>query len=183
MGEHAHELELKLSDMDYLYVKMGQLQEELKKSDSKCFLLTKELEKKEVEVLKSVLSIEKLEQSISSLTLDSQCEIESMKLDITALEQACCEANKNQQDMILEKRRLDGLIEELVIRANDAEGLIESIEKGNKELIEKLVASEVNGSYFLPKIQGWMENKDDIQLILKPFSSGLESGIMPKKAR
>lgn len=180
LGEHVHELELKLSDMDYLYVKMDKLQEELKKSDSKCFLLTKELERKEIELLNSVLSIEKLEQSISSVTLDSQCEIESMKLDITALEQSCCEANKNQQETILEKNKLDGLIEELVIRANEADGIIESVEKENKELREKLVASEVNGSHFFQKIEMWMESKDDLQLILKPFSIDL-NGIMPKK--
>ncbi|XP_065878369.1 uncharacterized protein [Euphorbia lathyris] len=182
LEEHVHELELKLSDMDYLDMKIGQLQEELRKSDSECLLLTKELESKEVELLKSILSIEKLEESISSLTLDSQCEVESMKLDIMALEQACCEANKNQQDTILEKERMDGLIEEQEIRVRDADRIIKCLEKENKELREKLVASEVNGRHFLQKIHEWMESKDEQKLNFKPCSSDLESRILPKKA-
>ncbi|WCJ35875.1 myosin heavy chain-related [Euphorbia peplus] len=182
LEEYVHELELKLSDMDHLDVKIGQLQQELSKSDSECLLLTKELESKEVELLKSILSIEKLEESISSLSLDSQCEIESMKLDIMALEQACCEANENQQGTILEMERMDGLIQELEIRVHDAERIIKRLELENKELREKLVASEVNGRHFLQTVHEWIESKDKNMLNPEPSSSDMESTIMPTKA-
>lgn len=95
LGGHVHELELKLANMEHLQANNGQLREELKRCDSENLLLLQELESKEIELQESALCIGKLEESISSLTLDSQCEIESMKLDMIALEQACFKAKKN----------------------------------------------------------------------------------------
>ncbi|KDP31315.1 hypothetical protein JCGZ_11691 [Jatropha curcas] len=183
LGEHVHDLELKLADMGNLQVKVDELQEELKRSDSACFLLIQELERKDLELQKSVLCIEKMEESISFLTLDSQCGIESVKLDKMALEQECCEAKKYQEETAIEKDAMDGLIKELGIRVHDAEEMIQCLEKENKELREKLVTSEANARLFLPKIEEWLENKEKSLLISQSCSSELESEIMPSEVR
>ncbi|XP_015572063.1 puff II/9-2 protein isoform X2 [Ricinus communis] len=181
LGEHVHELELKLVDMDDLLVKISQLQEELRKSDSECFLLIQELERKEVELQKSVSFIEKLEESVASFTLDSQCEIESMKLDVMALEQACCESKKKQEETTMEKDTMDGLVQELKNQVYDAEEIIQCLEKENKELRVKLATSEMNGRIFIQKIEEWMENQDNLLLSTQPYSSELEKENMSKE--
>ncbi|KAJ9140527.1 hypothetical protein P3X46_031163 [Hevea brasiliensis] len=181
LGEHVHDLELKLADMDNLQVKVGQLQGEMKRSDTECFLLIQDLKSKELELQKSVLCIEKLEESISSLTLDSQCEIESMKLDVMALEQACCEAKRDQKETTLEKAAMDELIEELEIRVHDAEEIIECLEKENKELRDKFFTSEMHAGQFLQKIEEWQENKDKSQLNIQQKLSESESKNMSRE--
>lgn len=184
LGEHVHELELKLADTENLQEKVGQLREELKKSDLERFLLIQELESKEVELQESAMCVEKLEESISSLTLDSQCEIESMKLDIMALEQACFESKKIQEETTQEKERMHGLIKELEIQIHDAGEIMESLRKENEELMEKLVTSEMNGRLYLQKIEEWLENKDRSQLNTQSYSSEPESkNNIPKEMR
>lgn len=183
MGEHVHDLELKLADMDNLQVKVGQLQGEIERSDTECFLLTQELKSKELELQKSVLCIEKLEESISSLTLDSQCEIESMKLDMMALEQACFEARREQKETTLEKATMDKLIKEQEIRVYDAVEIIDCLEKENKELREKFVTSEMHARQFLQKIEEWQENEDKSQLNIQHQLSESESKYMLREKR
>ena len=92
---------------------VGRLREELNRSDSECLFLIRELENKEVELRNSSLCIEKLRESISSITLDSQCEIESMKLDIVALEQNCIEAEKAHEEAVQEKARMNQFFQEI----------------------------------------------------------------------
>ncbi|XP_050223649.1 uncharacterized protein LOC126673519 isoform X2 [Mercurialis annua] len=181
MGELVHELDLKLAEMNNLLVKVSQLQEEVRKSDSECFLLTQELESKEIELQKSNSCVEKLEQSYSSLALESQCEIESLKLDIMALEQACSKSKKNQVETTIEKERLDGLIQELADRDCSADDIIQCLEKENKELRDKLDTSEVNGRLFLQRIKEWLKNQDNSNLYAQPYSSELERENMFKE--
>jgi chromosome segregation ATPase len=160
LEEHIHSLELKLTDMENLQEKFDRLREELKRSDSERLFLMQELESMEVELQKSNLSIEKLEESISSMALESQCEIESMRLDIMALEQGCLEAKKIQEETVQEKARMDGLIEELEVQFQNAKKIMECLDKENKELKEKLDTSETNARVFCQKIEEWLENKD-----------------------
>ncbi|CAK7323247.1 unnamed protein product [Dovyalis caffra] len=174
LGEHVHELEMKLVNTEHLQASIGQLREELKRCDSEHLLLIQELERKEEELQRSDLCIGKLEELISSLTLDSQCEIESMKLDMIALEQACFEAKKMQEETIQENARMNGFIEELEFKIRDAKENIERIEKENIELREKLVTSDVNSKLFPQQIEEWLENKDASQHNNQSYLSEIE---------
>ncbi|XP_075660579.1 uncharacterized protein LOC142630467 isoform X1 [Castanea sativa] len=160
LEKHVHSLELKLSDMEDLPENVDRLREELKRSASERLFLLQELESKEVELQNSNLCIEKLEKSISSMALESECEIESMRLDITALEQSCIEAKKIQEETVQEKARMNGLIEELEVQFKNAQKIMEHLDKENKELKEKLDKSETNARVFCQKIEEWLENKD-----------------------
>lgn len=160
LEEHVHSLELKLSGMEDLPENVDRLREELKRSASERLFLLQELESKEVELQNSNLCIEKLEKSISSMALESECEIESMRLDITALEQSCLEAKKIQEETVQEKARMKGLIEELEVQFQNAQKIMEHLDKENKELKEKLDKSETNARVFCQKIEEWLENKD-----------------------
>ncbi|OVA00763.1 hypothetical protein BVC80_9083g54 [Macleaya cordata] len=153
LGEHVHSLELKLVDAGKLHEKVSQLKEELVKSNSERFFLVRELENKEVELQNSSLFIEKLEETISSVALESECEIESMKLDIAALEHRSFEAKMFQEEAAQEKARMDGLIEGFEIRFQEAQKMVRCLERENKELREKLGASEGNSGICCQKVE------------------------------
>ncbi|KAF9667659.1 hypothetical protein SADUNF_Sadunf15G0046700 [Salix dunnii] len=174
LGEHVHELELKLASVEHLQESIGQLREELKRCDSENLLMLQELESKEVELQESALCIGKLEESISSLTLDFQCEIESMKLDMITLEQTCFKAKKAQEETIQENARMNGLIKELEFQIREAKENIECVEKENMELRGKHVMSDVNPKLFLQQIEDWIENKDTTQLNSQSYLSEIE---------
>ncbi|KAJ6676919.1 MYOSIN HEAVY CHAIN-LIKE PROTEIN [Salix viminalis] len=174
LGEHVNELELKLANMEHLQESIGQLREELKRCDSEHLLLLQELESKEVELQESALCIGKLEESISSLTLDFQCEIESMKLDMISLEQTCFKAKKTQEETFQENARMNGLIKELEFQIREAKENIECVENENIELRGKHVTSDVNSKLFLQQIEEWIENKDTKQLNTQSYLSEIE---------
>ncbi|KAA8542526.1 hypothetical protein F0562_023677 [Nyssa sinensis] len=178
MGEHVHSLELKLAEMENLEEKVVRLKEELKRSNSERLFLMQELESKEVELQKSTSCIEKLEESISSVALEYQCELESMKLDLMALEQNCFEAKKFQEDTSQEKARMNGLIQDLELQFQDAQKVIECLDKENKESREKLETSEMNAKVFRQKMEEqfekWLEDKDKAELNVESVSSELE---------
>uniref|UniRef100_A0A2P2JQP3 Cingulin-like n=1 Tax=Rhizophora mucronata TaxID=61149 RepID=A0A2P2JQP3_RHIMU len=175
LGEHVHHLELKLAGMDGLQAKVGLLEEELRNSNSECSLLVQQLKSKEAELHKSALCIKKLEESISCLTLDSQCEIESMKLDVLSLEQAWFEAKKIQEETALANENMNGLIKKFQSQINDAEDMIKYLEKETKILREKLVVSEVNSRIFLQVMEEWLENGDRSELTIQSYFSELEN--------
>lgn len=184
LGEHVNELELKLANMEHLQESIGQLREELKRCDSEHLLLLQELESKEVELQESALCIGKLEESISSLTLDFQCEIESMKLDMISLEQTCFKAKKTQEETFQENARMNGLIKELEFQIREAKENIECVENENIELRGKHVTSDVNSKLFLQQIEEWIENKDTKQLNTQSYLSEIEQkSTMSKEMR
>ncbi|POO01956.1 myosin heavy chain-like protein [Trema orientale] len=153
LEEHVCSLELKLADMEILREAVRRLREELKRSNSECLFLIQELENKEVALHNSSVCIDKLRESISSTTLDSQCEIESMKLDIVALEQNCFEAEKVQEEAVQEKAKMNQLIRELEGQFQDAQKTIKHLELENKELREKLDTSETKLRTFWQKLE------------------------------
>ena len=103
LEEHVHSLELKLSDMEGLPEKVDRLREELKRSTSEQLFLLQELESKEMELQNSNLCIGKLEESISSLALESECEIESMRLDITVWSRVALKLRKSRKKLFKKK--------------------------------------------------------------------------------
>jgi chromosome segregation ATPase len=160
LEEDVHNLELKLADMEDLQDKVNRLSEELKRPDLERLFLIQELESKEVELQESTLYIVKLEESISSMALESQCEIESMRLDIMTLDQSCFEAKKIQEESVKEKDRMNELIQELEVQFQDAQQIIKCLDKENKELKEKLDTSETNARVFYQRIEEWLANKE-----------------------
>ncbi|CAN4115742.1 unnamed protein product [Withania somnifera] len=135
------------------------LREELEMSNAERLYLLQQLENKELEIEGSALCIERLEESIAYVGLEHQFEIESMKLDLIAVEQNFSEATKSQDETVNE------LIHDLKLRIHDAEKVIESAEKENKTLQEQLQASELNAKTFCEKVEelfcGWLANTDD----------------------
>lgn len=140
MGEHVHSLELKLAEFNNLHERLRLTCEELAQSDSQRLLLVRELKCKEEELKISALHIETLETAI----LDSQCEIESLKLDITAIEQRCLKAERFCWQADQERDRMNSKLEELQFRFQEAQQVIHHLENENKKLQEKIQLSESN---------------------------------------
>ncbi|XXG55626.1 hypothetical protein AAC387_Pa03g3252 [Persea americana] len=153
VGEHVHSLELKLSEVRELREKVTELMEELHKSGSQCLFLKRALEHKEMELQNSTSHIEKLENAISSIALESQCEIESVKLDSMDLEQRYLEAKKLDEQAIQEKANMESLIEELEVRLEETEQMVSNLENDNRELHEKLRKSEENVKMFYETVE------------------------------
>ncbi|KAE9601925.1 hypothetical protein Lal_00040932 [Lupinus albus] len=167
LEEHVHCLELKLEEMEDLH-EVSFLREELQRSNSKQFSLMQELETKEVELEKSALSIEKLEESISSMALESQFEVESMKLDMMALEQSLFEAKKVQDETLEENNRMCKMIDELRVAFQEAQKIIIPLNEENRELKEKLNVYNMTTRAFSEKVDEWLESKDLSQLNNQP---------------
>ncbi|KAK7347329.1 hypothetical protein VNO80_21859 [Phaseolus coccineus] len=138
LEERVHSLELKLEGMEVLQEEVFSLREELKRFSSKQFSLIQELDHKEIELEKSALSMEKLEDLFSSIALESQFEVESMKLDMMALEQSLFEAKKIQEETLDENNKMSRSIEELQVALQDAQKTILSLSEENGQLKEKL---------------------------------------------
>jgi regulator of replication initiation timing len=120
----------------------------------------RELETKEMELEQSALSMEKLEESFSSMALESQFEVESMKLDMMTLEQSLFEARKVQDETLEENNRMSRLIDKL----QDAQKTIISLNEENKVIKEKLDIANMNTRLFSQKVEDWLENKDKLQI-------------------
>ncbi|CAL0330604.1 unnamed protein product [Lupinus luteus] len=167
LEEHVHCLELRLEEMEDLQ-EVSILREELQRSNSKQLSLMQELETKEVELKKSVLSIEKLEESISSMALESQFEVESMKLDLMALEQSLFEAKKVQDETLEENNIMCKMIDELQVEFQEAQKIITPLNEENRELKEKLNVYNMNIKAFSEKVEDWLENNDRSQIKNQP---------------
>ncbi|KAF7838510.1 BICD family-like cargo adapter 1 isoform X1 [Senna tora] len=164
LKECVYSLKLNLEEMESLQEEVFRLREELQISNSEKFILMQQLETKEMELDKLAFSTEKLEESISSITLESQCEVESMKLDMMALEQSFFEAKKIQDETVEENTRMNKLIEELQVAFQEAQKVISSLDEENRELKEKLSTANMGTQCFLQKVEDWLENNDRSQL-------------------
>ncbi|CAI8584473.1 unnamed protein product [Vicia faba] len=164
LKERACNLDLKFKEIEDLRKEVFSLREELKISNSKQFSLIRELETKEVELELSALSVEKLDESFSSIGLESQFEVETMKLDMMALEQDLFETKKIQDETLEENNRMSRLIDELQSAVQDAEKTIIYLNEENKEIKEKLDAANMNTRLFSQKVENWLENKDRLQI-------------------
>ncbi|XP_024028170.1 meiosis-specific nuclear structural protein 1 isoform X3 [Morus notabilis] len=138
---------------------------------------TEELESREVELQNSSLCIERLRMSISSITLDSQCEIESLKLEIVTLEQSCFEAEKSQEKAIQEKARINQLVRDLEAQFQDAQKNIRRLELENKELREKLDTSETKVRTFWQMLEKLLA-RDGSQPDIKQLVNEIEAKLM-----
>lgn len=134
MGEHIHRLELKLTELEKFPERVRVMDNELMRSDSQCWLLMEEVRCKEEELQKAALQIDKLE----STTLDSQCEIESLKLDVTTLEQRLFDAESFGQHAAEQKARMEKQLREYELQMQKVHKTIDHLGLENKQLKELL---------------------------------------------
>ncbi|XP_077223337.1 uncharacterized protein LOC143856940 [Tasmannia lanceolata] len=171
VAEHVHSLELKLAEVHKLHEKVNCLRKEMVQFDSERLFFMRKLKQKEVELQHSAMHIEKLETVVSSIALESQCEIESLRLDLMAMEQSYFDAKKiNEQDGH-EKAKMGSWIEELEARFQESQQMISCLEKENKELQEKIATSEKNAKQFCHKIEEHLDKwlkKNNISGFNKP---------------
>ncbi|KAI5648253.1 hypothetical protein M9H77_34258 [Catharanthus roseus] len=159
LEEHVCSLQSELLSMQNQGEEVLRLREELNVSHSERLLLKKALENKDMELQNARLCIEKLEESISSAALDYQCEVESMKLDLLAMEQNCFDARKSQEEASQENARMNKLIQDLQSRIQNEEKVIECLDKENKSLKEKLKKSEMNAKVFREKVEKQLQGQ------------------------
>ncbi|ONM24988.1 myosin heavy chain-related [Zea mays] len=152
MGEHIHSLELKLTELEKFPERVRAMDNELIRSDSQCWLLMEEVRCKEEELQKAASQIEKLE----STALDSQCEIESLKLDLTNLEQRLFDAERFSQHAGEHKAQFDKLLGEHELQLHEAQKTIHQLVWENKQLKELLPVRAPKQS---PPGSGWKVNK------------------------
>ncbi|CAA7399375.1 unnamed protein product [Spirodela intermedia] len=184
LGEQVHSLELKVGEASKLHEEISLLKEEVAQYDSQQTFFMFELEQKEAELLKSRQQISNLEAVMSSDTLEYQCEIETMKLEILSLEQRCCIAEKLCEQATQEKTRMDALFEEHGVHVEGTQHTINCLEKENEESCGKLRTIEGKTEIPLWKAQTqhneWMNNcwttmpvsrRSDKDLLLKPTDS------------
>lgn len=158
LEENVNSLKLEMERMQNLEEETARLREESKVSNLERLSLMKALENKDLELQDTRLSMEKLEESISSVGLDYQCEIESMRLDLLALEQKYLEARKSQEEMSEENARMNNLIQDLKTRSQDDKKVIKCLDKVNKNLQEKIKKLEMNAKEFCQKVERQMQS-------------------------
>ncbi|KAI3785663.1 hypothetical protein L1987_44787 [Smallanthus sonchifolius] len=140
MTDYIQSLELKVKAKEDLDLIMRNLEQELKVCKSENLASMKKLEDKEHELYNSTLCIDKLEESISNIAFDFQCDRESMRLDLTAMEHSFFEAKELQKEAAIEHRRMQELAKNYKIQLQNVTQLVEE----NKELKEKLKTFESN---------------------------------------
>ncbi|KAG8379291.1 hypothetical protein BUALT_Bualt07G0073200 [Buddleja alternifolia] len=153
LSEQLCSIQLKLAKMENLEEEVGRLREEMKMFDSERSLLIQEIEDKEVVIRYSETQVENLEESISSMGLEYQCEIESTKLESIALEQNLIETMKLLKEKTQENSRMNQLIQDLELRIRDADNVIENLEKENKDLKQKFQRSDMNTKAFVRTVE------------------------------
>ncbi|KAL0318732.1 UNVERIFIED_CONTAM: hypothetical protein Sangu_2029400 [Sesamum angustifolium] len=165
LGEQVCNLQLKLSDMEDLAEEVGRLRERMKISEPEKSFLVQDIEDKEVLIRYSASRIEKLEESISSMALEYQCEIESTKLESVALEHTLFETKKLLEERTQENSRMNELIQDLELRLQEANKVILGLDKENKDLNGKLWKSDMNTKAFVRKLEEqfheWYGENDD----------------------
>ncbi|KAK4726820.1 hypothetical protein R3W88_031737 [Solanum pinnatisectum] len=158
-------LQLKLANLENMEEEVIRLREELETSNAERLYLLQQLENKELEIEGSALCIERLEESVASVGLEHQFEIESMKLDLIAMEQNYFKAKKSQNETAQDSAMMNELIHDLQLQIYDAEKVIESLEKENVNLREQLQTSKLNARTFSEKAEelfrGLISNNDD----------------------
>ncbi|ERM99930.1 hypothetical protein AMTR_s00110p00093580 [Amborella trichopoda] len=175
VAEHIHSLELKLVEAAKLHEKVTYLREELEKSDSERLALMEELELKKKELENSAFHIENLEVIISSLTLESQCEIESIRHELVACEAKYTEVKVSNENAAKETAGMADLIKLYKEQFKEAKQMITSLEKENITLQEKLANCEKTTVLFCHKVETHLDQllKGQIRLPMLGFNQSM----------
>ncbi|XP_071711582.1 uncharacterized protein [Rutidosis leptorrhynchoides] len=162
MTDYIHNLELKLRSKEDLDEIVKSLEQDLKACNSVNLGLIEKLENNEYELQNSTLCIEKLEESISNIYLDFQCDMESMKLELMAIEDSFLEAKKVQEETAQEHDQIQ------IQNAQNVKRLI----KENEELKDKLKMYERNTDSE-NKLEKWSSQIHEYELLVNQLKEQL----------
>ncbi|KAJ9567347.1 hypothetical protein OSB04_003313 [Centaurea solstitialis] len=151
MTDYIHTLETKLREKEGIDEIVTSLGQELTACNLERLALLEKLDNKEQELHDSTLSIENLEESISNVALEYQCDIESMKLDLMAIEHSFFEAKELQEEVAQEHHRMQELTKNYKVQIQDTQNVTLLVEE-NKILREKLKTFESNAISFLQEM-------------------------------
>ncbi|XP_031489506.1 uncharacterized protein LOC116257042 isoform X2 [Nymphaea colorata] len=138
VAEHVHSLELKLSEFRKLSEKVHQMRNDYLKSESDRLILMQELEQNKLDLQDSARCINKLEATISSNTLEFQCEIETLMLDLSACEEKCAQAEGYSEQCTRETARMASLLSQLDIHLLEGQQMINRLKNEKESLQERL---------------------------------------------
>ncbi|KAJ3673118.1 hypothetical protein LUZ60_006492 [Juncus effusus] len=142
MGEQVHSLELKLSELEKINQTLKLMENGLERPDSQYLILIEELKYKEEKLNRSVLQVQRLEMTY----LDSQCEIESLKLEMNEMEQRIFESREAISRLETENKKLE------LYGIDSSRSLFSQFEFQLEKLIEKMrihVGIEIDESFLL----------------------------------
>lgn len=139
--------------MENLDEEVRRLREQIKISEYERSLLMQNIEDREEEIRCSASRIENLEESISSMALEYQCEIESLKLDASTLEQNLFQTKKQLEEKTQENSKVNELYHVLELQNKDAYKAFEILRKENKDLKEKLQMSNLSITAFVKDVE------------------------------
>ncbi|XP_076935593.1 uncharacterized protein LOC143602323 [Bidens hawaiensis] len=126
------------------------------------------LENKEHKLRNSTLCIDKLEESISNIALDFQCDIESMKLDLMAMEHSFLEAKELQKEVDREHHRMQDLTRNYKIQIQNVTRLVDE----NMDLKEKLKTFESNAK--MKKLNEYEAQIHDYEVLVNQLKEQLK---------
>lgn len=168
-----------------------QLEKELKNCTLEIGYLQDELGVRNIEVNckyedieKYLRRIEELEAAITYAALESQCEIESLKFDMIAMEERCFQAESLSQQMAEDKAKMQEVLKECEMQLHEAHDTISFLEMENNELKLELKGSERKFRDLHYKIEEHLSNwLKDISstgagMLLSPVLSGNHSSLI-----
>ncbi|XP_076922769.1 uncharacterized protein LOC143584641 isoform X2 [Bidens hawaiensis] len=161
LTDYIHSLESKVKAKEDLEEAISKLERELKACKFENLTLMEKLEDKEHELRNSTSCIDKLEESISNIALDFQCDIESMKLDLMAMEHSFLEAKELQKEVDREHHRMWELTRNFT-------RLVEE----NKDLKEKLKTFESNAK--VKKLNEYEAQINDYEVLVNQLKEQLK---------
>ncbi|KAL5198173.1 hypothetical protein ABZP36_001685 [Zizania latifolia] len=183
MGEHIRSLELKLTELEKFPERVRVIDDELMRSDSQCWLLMEEVRCQDEKLKKAALQIEKLENG----NLDSQCEIESLKLDLTTLEQRLFDADSFGQHVSADKAVVENKLREYELQLQEAHKTIDCLVLENKEIKELLprgatkrsaLTSDGQVDKTIQKVKGHADYEKDSAVLEKMSKRSEESDLL-----
>lgn len=160
VAEHVHSLELKLSEFGNLSEKVHQIRCDYVKSESDRLILMQELEQKELDLQGSARYINKLEATISANSLEFQCEIETLMLDLSACEKRCAQAERHGEQCARETTRMATLLSQLDDRLLEQQRVINQLKNEKESLLERLEKFKRHTISFCFKIDEYVNERE-----------------------
>lgn len=140
MTNYIQILESKLKAKDDLNGIVKRLEQDLKACNLERLILLEKLEKKDQELNDSSLCIEKLEESISNIGLEYECDIESLNLDLMQMENSLFEVKEVHEEVVKEHCKMQEMTKKYKVQVHEYEVLVNQLKVQLRE--EKLKAKE-----------------------------------------
>ncbi|KAF3772225.1 hypothetical protein EJ110_NYTH57351, partial [Nymphaea thermarum] len=160
VAEHVHSLELKLSEFRKLSEKVHQMRNDYLKSESDRLILMQELEQNKLDLQDSAWCINKLEATILSNTLEFQCEIETLMLDLSACEEKCAQAEGYSEQCARETARMASLLSQLDDHLLEGQQMINRLKNEKESLQERLEKFKQQTMSFCCKVDEYINEQE-----------------------